>query len=190
LLKVQTLGGRVKSPEDGDPVYMLAAFRGDKLHLSPVTAVVQLHPQLHHLDAMDEMPKARGGKGKKEGDEDRPEPEARTVDVKVKGAEDREVLVPGNLDLLKRMQDEQWKTYEWVDAENEESWQIYDNYMMTQDVEELPKLESAINSEDYLDKMSAPRIDPARPEMTGWAMKQNRLKQKGVESSGSSTEEG
>ncbi|KAL4885154.1 hypothetical protein BJY04DRAFT_214494 [Aspergillus karnatakaensis] len=194
LLKVQTLGGRVKSPEDGDPVYMLAAFRGariaDKLHLSPVTAVVQLHPQLHHLDAMDEMPKARGGKGRKEGEEDRPEPEARTIDVKVKGAEDREVMVPGNLDLLKRMQDEQWKTYDWIDAENEESWQIYDNYMMTQDVEELPQLESAINSEDYLDKMSAPRIDPARPEMTGWAMKQNRLKQKGVESSGSSTEEG
>ncbi|KAJ0427119.1 DNA-directed RNA polymerase III subunit Rpc5 [Aspergillus carlsbadensis] len=190
LLKVQTLGGRIKSPEDGDPVYMLAAFRGDKLHLSPVTAVVQLHPQLHHLDAMDEMPKARGGKGRKEGQEDRPEPEARTIDVKVKGAEDREVQVAGNLELLKQMQDEQWRTYGWVDAENEESWQIYDNYMMHQDVEELPQLESAINSEDYLDKMSAPRIDPARPEMTGWAMKQNRLKQKGVESSGSSTEEG
>lgn len=28
LLKVQTLGGRIKTPEDGDPVYMLAAFRG------------------------------------------------------------------------------------------------------------------------------------------------------------------
>ncbi|KAL3467261.1 Sin-like protein conserved region-domain-containing protein [Aspergillus heterothallicus] len=190
LLKVQTLGGRIKSPEDGDPVYMLAAFRGDKLHLSPVTAVVQLHPQLHHLDAMDEMPKTRGGKGRKEGEEDRPEPEARTIDMKVKSAEDKEVQVAGNLELLKQMQEEQWKTYDWVDAENEESWQIYDNYMMHQDVEELPQLESAINSEDYLDKMSAPRIDPARPEMTGWAMKQNRLKQKGAESSGSSTEEG
>lgn len=50
--------------------------------------------------------------------------------------------------------------------------------MMQQDPEELPQLQSAINSEDYLDAMSAPRIDPARPEMTGWAMKQNRLKQK------------
>lgn len=28
LMRVQTLGGRIKSPEDGDPVYMLAAFRG------------------------------------------------------------------------------------------------------------------------------------------------------------------
>lgn len=30
LMRVQTLGGRVKTPEDGDPVYMLAAFRGSK----------------------------------------------------------------------------------------------------------------------------------------------------------------
>lgn len=28
LLRMQTLGGRVKTPEGGDPVYMLAAFRG------------------------------------------------------------------------------------------------------------------------------------------------------------------
>jgi hypothetical protein len=62
--------------------------------------------------------------------------------------------------------------------------------MMHQDVKDLPQLQSAINSEDYLDRMSAPRIDPARPEMTGWAMKQNRLKQKQEESCGSSTEEG
>lgn len=43
--------------------------------------------------------------------------------------------------------------------------------------EELPQLEAVINSETYLDGMSAPRIDPANPEMTGWAMKQNRQKQ-------------
>ena len=66
---------------------------------------------------MDEMPKARAGKSRKEGEEDRAEPEARAVDVKVKGAEDREVMMPGNLDLLKKMQEEQWKTYDWVDAE-------------------------------------------------------------------------
>lgn len=27
LLRVQTLGGRIKVPEEGDPVYMLGAFR-------------------------------------------------------------------------------------------------------------------------------------------------------------------
>ncbi|EHA24803.1 DNA-directed RNA polymerase III subunit rpc5 [Aspergillus awamori] len=191
LMRVQTLGGRIKSPEDGDPVYMLAAFRGDKLHLSPVSAVVQLHPQLHHLDALDEMPTKGKGKARKEGEEDRPgESEARAIDVKIKAAEDGEAAqVAGNLDLLKKMQDEKWKDYEWVDAETEESWQLYENYMMHQDVDSLPQLQSAIDSESYLDTMSAPRIDPARPEMTGWAMKQNRMKQREEQQSAQGTTE-
>lgn len=50
--------------------------------------------------------------------------------------------------------------------------------MMNQKPEDLPELETIIDSENYLDGMSAPRIDPARPEMTGWAMKQNRQKQR------------
>lgn len=66
---------------------------------------------------MDELPKGRGAKGKKE-DEERPaETEARAIDVKVKGAEDGGAMLHGNLDLLKRMQEEQWKNFEWVDAE-------------------------------------------------------------------------
>lgn len=92
--------------------------RTENLHLSPVSAVVQLHPQLHHLDALDEVPKGRGGKARKEGDDDRAETEARAIDVKIKAAEDNEAIqVAGNLDLLKKMQEEKWRTYEWVDAE-------------------------------------------------------------------------
>lgn len=30
ILRVQTLGGRIKPPVDGDPVYMLGAFRGSE----------------------------------------------------------------------------------------------------------------------------------------------------------------
>lgn len=180
---------------------------------------MQLHPQLHHLDALDEMPTKGKGKARKEGEEDRPgESEARAIDVKIKAAEDGEAAqVAGNLDLLKKMQDEKWKDYEWVDAEvsviywltliswvlrecllmwvcfvcqTEESWQLYENYMMHQDVDSLPQLQSAIDSESYLDTMSAPRIDPARPEMTGWAMKQNRMKQREEQQSAEGTTEG
>ncbi|BCR90044.1 uncharacterized protein ACHE_51242A [Aspergillus chevalieri] len=180
LLRLQTLGGRKKTPEDGDPVYMLAAFRGKDLHLSPVSAVVQLHPQLHHLDALDEVPTKGRGKARKEGEDERAaESEARTIDVKIKAAaEDGEAaMVAGNLELLKKMQDEKWSTYDWVDAETEESWQTYEQCMVNQEIESLPQLQSVIDGEDYLDQMSAPRIDPAHPELTGWAMKQNRKKQ-------------
>lgn len=39
---------------------------------------------------------------------------------------------------------------------------------------ESPELQSAVNSDDYIDAMSAPRVDPVHPEMTGWAMKSRR----------------
>lgn len=61
-------------------------------------------------------------------------------------------------------------------SQTQEAWDVYEGYMMCQDTESLPQLKAPIDSEDYLDRMSAPRIDPARPEMTGWAMKQNRKK--------------
>ncbi|KAL1969646.1 hypothetical protein VTN77DRAFT_8199 [Rasamsonia byssochlamydoides] len=181
LLKVQTLGGRIKEPQDGDPLYMLGAFRGKNLHLSPVSAVVQLRPQLHHLDAAEELSsRTRAARARKDVDDDaaQREAEARVIDVKVKSAEGGEAVVGGNIELLKKMQDEKWETYEWVDAETEDAWYTYESYMIHNNPEDLPQLQSAIDGEDYLDAMSAPRVDPARPEMTGWAMKQNRKKQK------------
>ncbi|RMJ21019.1 hypothetical protein PHISP_08114 [Aspergillus sp. HF37] len=188
LLRNQTLSGRIKVPEEGDPVYMLATFRDDNLFLSPVSSVVQLRPQLHHLDALDDIPKSTRGGGKSRKDdagEDRPaESEARAVDVKIKAAasEDKEAaLVAGNLELLKKMQEEKWAEFDWVDAETQEAWDVYDAYMMYHDVEGLPQLQSALDTEDYLDSMSAPRIDPARPDMTGWAMKENRRRQREAE---------
>jgi hypothetical protein len=39
------------------------------------------------------------------------------IDVKVKSAEGGEAFVGGNVELLKKMQEEKWETYEWVDAE-------------------------------------------------------------------------
>lgn len=146
------------------------------------------------------MPKGKGARAKKD-DDDRPiESEARAIDIKVKAAEDGEAAAnAGNLDLLKQMQDEKWKTFGWFDAEvcslfnraswsvflancyrsqAEDSWDTYESFMIHKDTEDLPSLESIIDSEDYLDKMSAPRIDPARPDLTGWAMKENRRRQR------------
>lgn len=85
-----------------------------------MSAVVQLHPQLHHLDALDEVPTKGRGKARKEGEDERAaESEARAIDVKIKAAaeEGEAAMVAGNLELLKKMQDEKWGTYDWVDAE-------------------------------------------------------------------------
>jgi hypothetical protein len=67
-------------------------------------------------------------------------------------------------------------------SQTEESWVTYESYMIHKDTEKLEPLSSNIEAEDYLDKMSAPRIDPARPDLTGWAMKENRRRQREGES--------
>lgn len=43
--------------------------------------------------------------------------EARAVDVKVKSAEAGEAAPAGNIELLKKIQDDKWESYEWFDAE-------------------------------------------------------------------------
>lgn len=138
------------------------------------------------------------------------EAEAKAVDVKVKSAEAGEAALGPNIVLMRKIQDEKWETYEWFDAEvnncpyvpfpsvtwilvdvnllisypvpiqSEDAWTTYENFMIHQNPEDLQQLQSALDGEAYLDVMSAPRVDPARPELTGWAMKQNRKRQKGV----------
>lgn len=43
--------------------------------------------------------------------------EARAVDVKVKSTEAGEAAPAGNIELLKKIQDDKWESYEWFDAE-------------------------------------------------------------------------
>lgn len=45
-------------------------------------------------------------------------------------------------------------------------------------LEESPQLQTAVEAEDYVDSMSAPRVDPVNPEMTAWAMKSRREKKR------------
>ncbi|KAK2845274.1 hypothetical protein FQN49_005879 [Arthroderma sp. PD_2] len=184
-MTAQVLGGRIKKPVDGDPVYMLGAFRDNELHLAPLESVVQLRPQLHHIDAFDEVAvKSKAmAKAKKDMDEDSTSRsaamEARAIDMKVKSAESEGGRAVGNNELLlKLFQDEKWEKYKWIDENDQESWDKYDQYMFNENLEEPDQLQSAITADDYLDSMSAPRVDPTRPEMTGWAMKRRQQKRR------------
>ncbi|KAK2736399.1 hypothetical protein FQN57_000776 [Myotisia sp. PD_48] len=182
----QTLGGRIKKPIDGDPVYMLGSFRDNELHLSPLESVVQLRPQLHHIDAYDEVAvKGKAGvKGRKGEMEDdaggRPTAtEARAIDMRVKSAEAENSKHVGNNELmLKLFQDEKWEKYAWIDENDQESWDQFDQYMFNTSLDEPATLTSMIGADDYLDQMSAPRVDPTRPDMTGWAMKMRSKKRR------------
>ncbi|KAL2362083.1 hypothetical protein RJZ56_005024 [Blastomyces dermatitidis] len=180
IMTTQTLGGRIKEPVDGDPVYMLGAFRENEFHLAPLSAVIQLRPQLHHLDAFDEVSAQSKTmtKGKRDADEERGsragQAEARAIDMKVKSADVETGNIASNNVLLRRMHEEKWEKYAWIDENDQDSWDMYEEYMFNQSLDEPPLLQSAIGSEDYIDGMSAPRIDPINPEMAGWAMKLRR----------------
>ncbi|PZP62892.1 MAG: hypothetical protein DI596_03315, partial [Azospira oryzae] len=54
-LQTQSLGGKLVTPSARDPIYLLGHFRNQQLHLSHLDSVVQMRPQLHHIDAEDEI---------------------------------------------------------------------------------------------------------------------------------------
>ncbi|KAI5305646.1 hypothetical protein KEM56_003770 [Ascosphaera pollenicola] len=173
ILTTQTLGGRIVPPADGDPVYMLGAFRDNQFHLSPLSGVVQLRPQLHHLDALDEVSLQKKAASKGKGED--AETEARAIDMRVKSAE-KETGGQSNNELLKKIQEEKWERINWIDENDEESWDKYEEYLFNQSMALPAQLESRISPEDYMDAMSAPRIDPIHPELAGQAMKLRRTR--------------
>jgi hypothetical protein len=57
-------------------------------------------------------------KARREMDEEggpAPEPEARAIDMKIKSTEVDNATVQSHNELLKKIQDEKWDKYEWVD---------------------------------------------------------------------------
>ncbi|KAG6020435.1 hypothetical protein E4U41_002836, partial [Claviceps citrina] len=49
VLRTQTLGGQY--PDTDEVQCMVGVFQGRNLHLTPISSLVHLRPQLHHLDA-------------------------------------------------------------------------------------------------------------------------------------------
>jgi RPC5 protein len=185
-LSVQTLGGKIVKPSPGDPIYMLGSLQNNTLHLSHLDALVQVRPELHHLDAADELERNRGistttGKAKGKdgaaaavnGDMAAPptqhgKPESKAIDIKLKpsGPSSHDDLSTNtNAKLLRAIQTEPWQTYEWVDEDDPESLDVSEKALHLPlppgegDTDGISKLESATSNSTYLDLLSAPRIE-------------------------------
>ena len=185
-ITTQTLGGKIASPSSGDPIYMLGSFRGSELHLSHLDALVQVRPQLHHLDAADELERSRAvanaASAKKpilnmelmnggNADMQRPDTpmilESKAVDLKFKGPDDgNDTSLKDNARALRAIEAEAWQRYKWADQSDHLSSELFSSQMHLQipsyvdykgDAESVVKLESVINNQDWLDRMSAPR---------------------------------
>jgi len=191
-LNVQTLGGKIVKPSAGDPIYMLGSFQNSSLHLSHLNALVQVRPQLPHLDAVDELERNRGmsaltwGKGRDgaaiNGDiplqppaGQSARPESKAIDIKLKpsgsSSHDNNLSTNTNAKLLRAIQQEPWQTYSWIDEDDPESHHHAEKALHLSmpppppaddlDIsdEKTPNLESAITNSEWLDLMSAPRIE-------------------------------
>lgn len=197
---IQTLGGKIVKPCPGDPVYLIGSFQNNSLHLSHLDALVQVRPQLPHLDAADELERNRGltaiarGKGKDEvavnGEIPPPgaappaghsaRPESKAIDIKLKSSgpssQDNDLSTNTNAKLLRAIQQEPWQTYEWVDEDEDESesraraalhFSFTPPSHRPDNNAETPYLKSAISNSEWLDLMSAPRIDHGKKDNKG-----------------------
>ena len=173
-LVTQTLGGKIVKPVAGDPVYMLGVFRDDELHLTHLDALVQVRPQLHHLDASDELERGIGAGGRvskalPNGEVAETKLESKALDIKIKSSGDgSDINLNTNSKLLRAIQQEPWQKYRWEDEESPSSHARFMKHMHLSfptgidgapDPAGVAKLDTAISNQDWLDKMSAPRIE-------------------------------
>lgn len=156
ILTTQTLGGKIVKPASGDPIYMLGSFRGSELHLSHLDALVQVRPQLHHLDAADELERSRvvanAANARKVNSLDT-EPlgrmngedaamqhpvtptimESKAVEIKFKGPDDgNDTSLKDNAKALREIQAEPWQNYNWIDQSDHRSLERFSSQMHLQ----------------------------------------------------------
>ena len=164
-LKTQTLGGKIAEPSERDPIYFLGSFKHDSIHLSHLDGVVQMRPQLHHLDAEEDINQKRfqvGGTGPivKPKAVSEPGPsklESRAIEIKLKDTKDdgRDRTLNENSRLLRDIQIDIWRSHSWVDQAQAPSHVVRN----TLDDVSPARLRSSLSNGDWLDKMSAPRED-------------------------------
>ncbi|KAK4696554.1 hypothetical protein P7C71_g1378, partial [Lecanoromycetidae sp. Uapishka_2] len=131
--------------------------------------MVQLRPKFDHLDALSDQgkSKSRNERADEEGLIERPEREARAVNMAVKSAETNDELdMYGGMSetrkLLIAMRDEPWQRLQWIDQDDDESFDVYDENLIYQDPQNAPQLVSEMTNDQYLDAISCPRTDPTK----------------------------
>ncbi|EXJ56306.1 uncharacterized protein A1O5_12573 [Cladophialophora psammophila CBS 110553] len=171
LLNTQTLGGKIANQSARDPIYLVGCFHQNRIYLSYLDAVVQMRPQLHHIDAEDEINQKRftGGNNasssrQKPGlEQPAPKVESKAIEIKIRDTKDdsKDRTMNENARQLRDIQMDQWQKYEWVDEDEPSAKTVFGSRMCldSDQLHALPKLQSCISNGDWLDKMSAPRED-------------------------------
>lgn len=174
-LHTQTLGGKMSTHTDKDPIYMLATLKPNsrELHLQHLDGVVQLRPQLHHIDAAEEIKKrvetastrAKSSTVTANADPSAPvKLETKAVELKLKDQskddpKDRNQNL--NARLLRDIQNDPWVRYDWIETQHDKDSKQTSTLGMTTngDTTSRPQLKAALDNDEWLNKMSSPGIE-------------------------------
>ncbi|KAF2803147.1 uncharacterized protein BDZ99DRAFT_468486 [Mytilinidion resinicola] len=158
VLNKQTLGGQILKQEEGEPKYMVGAFRGKELHLTKLSGIVQMRPQFHHLDALMQQEQAAR---RAESDAANPNKQSgpRAVQIQLKNSDLENKDMASTKQLLKAAAEEKWMKLRYHDEDSAEAYSAYREKLFVQDIKAAPKLHSVMNNEEYLEIISAPRVD-------------------------------
>ncbi|OHF00510.1 DNA-directed RNA polymerase III complex subunit Rpc37 [Colletotrichum orchidophilum] len=161
VLRTQTLGGQC--PDHKEVQYMIGVFQGKDLHLTPVTNLVHLRPQLHHVDAVAQQERnasaaaakesaaAAGGPGA--GGAAPNSAAARAIHMTIKTTPDGATAKSETMaDRLRSVQMENWRKLKYTDEDNEAAWEIYQESLIMRAPGEKP---APINEEDEEKKKKA-----------------------------------
>jgi len=171
-LRVQTLGGKLDNAKsDRDPIYMLATLNQSSkaISLRHLDGVVQMRPQLHHIDAEEERKRRAETATKREKTDQSgavngapAKLETKAIEMKLKDStkedpKDRNLNL--NARLLRDIQNDPWRKYEWIEKD-EEAYSAMNGVGSINEVgEEKPRLRSALDNEEWLNRMSSPGIE-------------------------------
>ena len=135
-----------------------------------------MRPKLGHVDALADQKKT-SSRAQQDPDYVYPESEARAVNMTVKSSDGEELDMSETAKLLRAMQEEPWRRMSWIDEDVSRScsfgntadyfqdaraYQVYNNTMFHPDVANAPQLISTMTNEEWLDAISAARVDPTR----------------------------
>ncbi|PTB66711.1 hypothetical protein BBK36DRAFT_1118304 [Trichoderma citrinoviride] len=124
VLSTQTLGGQY--PEADEVQYMVGVFQGKNLHLTPVSNLIHLRPQLHHLDAATQQERQSSAAASKEG-APATTSSARAIHMTIKTTSDGAdgVSTETMADRLRAVQTEPWRKMRYTDENEETAWDVY-----------------------------------------------------------------
>ncbi|WYZ45899.1 hypothetical protein EsH8_IX_000124 [Colletotrichum jinshuiense] len=172
VLRTQTLGGQC--PDHKEVQYMIGVFQGKDLHLTPVTNLVHLRPQLHHVDAVAQQERNASAAAAKEtaaaaaapgagGAAGQGSAAARAIHMTIKTTPDGANAKSETMaDRLRSVQIEPWRKLKYTDENDEAAWEIYQESLIMRAPGESSKPPPA--DEDDEEKKKAALVEGAEAD--------------------------